>query len=785
MNLLSWNCRGLGNSQTVHALRGLVNRNDPKFIFLMETKINTIRMDGVRRIVGFENGLSIPSEGRSGGLAMLWRQGYNVNISSYSKYHIDSVVTVTATGDTWRLKGFYGHPETSKKEATWRLLETLNTHADLPWICVGDFNEILERQEKTGRIPTSQTQMNRFRDVINQCYFHEIKFEGPRFTWCNNRTDSGRVLARLDRGLSNMEWYLKNPNAIVQHIFESSSDHFALIVRLEGRRRQRGRPRFHFEAMWTRSDGCRKVIEHTWRSTSNVEGTNNLNARLQQCATELTTWNKKEFGNVTRQMAEQRGRLQVLIQEEDRGSQTVAAEINIVRRQLNELMAREEHMWRQRARVQWLTEGDKNTRYFHVKASQRSQRNEIRGIYNIAGQWMENQQDIKQIAVSFFDNLFTTSEPSQIQDGARAILPKVTQEMNDQLSREFTSEEVHKALQQMHPTKAPGPDGMSAIFFQKYWAIIGRDVTESVLYVLNGNGSTAEYNKTNIVLIPKTKAPQRMTEFRPISLCNVTYKLISKVIANRLKSILPDIISENQSTFVLGRNITDNALVVFELMHHFQQKRSGKDVYMAVKLDISKAYDRVEWKFVEQIMQKLGFCDRWIALIMKCITTVQYSVLINGDICGNIIPTRGLRQGDPLSPYLFLLCAEGFSSLLREAEENQHIQGVSVSRGGPRVSHLFFADDSILFCRANHSDCQQLLTIFDTYEKGLGQKINMDKSSIHFSSNTPLNCQREIKEMFADMRDAHPQQISGTPDDYWEIKNFGFQGDQRETNSKA
>ena len=122
--------------------------------------------------------------------------------------------------------------------------------------------------------------------------------------------------------------------------------------------------------------------------------------------------------------------------------------------------------------------------------------------------------------------------------------------MNDQLSRKFTSEEVHKALQQMHPTKAPGPDGMSAIFFQKYWAIIGRDVTETVLYVLNGNGSITEYNKTNIVLIPKTKAPQRMTEFRTIGLCNVTYKLISTVIANRLKRIIPDIISENQSAIL-------------------------------------------------------------------------------------------------------------------------------------------------------------------------------------------------------------------------------------------
>ena len=387
------------------------------------------------------------------------------------------------------------------------------------------------------------------------------------------------------------------------------------------------------------------------------------------------------------------------------------AEINRLRKEINELLDGEELWWLQRSRVQWLGEGDRNTKFFHSRASKRRRKNTISRLWDEKGKWCDDKANIAATAISYFKDIYTTTLPSRIEEVTGLIPIKVTSEMNDSLTQVFTIEEIRMALFQMHPTKTPGPDGMSAIFYQKYWNIVGPDVTNMVLNVLNFNMSMADIKKTNITIVPKTKHPTKMKDFHPISLSNVAYKLISKVLANRLKAVLPQIILENQSVFLSERLITDNVLVAFELMHYLDHKKEGNESFTAIKLDMSKAYDRVKWMFVEKVMRRLGLNDKYIGWIMKCISIVSYFVLINGEAHGSIVPSRRFRQGDPLSSYLFLLYTKVFSALIADASSKHVLNGISICKECPKVTHLFFADDSLLFCGAKSQECHKLVKI--------------------------------------------------------------------------
>ncbi|KAK3222430.1 hypothetical protein Dsin_009455 [Dipteronia sinensis] len=201
---------------------------------------------------------------------------------------------------------------------------------------------------------------------------------------------------------------------------------------------------------------------------------------------------------------------------------------------------------------------------------------------------------------------------------------------------------------------------------------------------------------------------------------------------NRLKHVLGGIISETQCAFIPGRLILDNTIVSFECIHRLK-RRKRKRGSMAIKLDMAKACDRVEWIFLERMMRKLGFSEKWVRLIMRCVSSVSYSFIINGEVCGNIIPTRGLRQGDLLSPFLFLFCAEGLSNLIQKAQARGDISGFRCSRGGPIITHLFFADDSLIFPKANDRNCLAVKTILDDYEKASGQAVNFWKSAMCIS----------------------------------------------------
>lgn len=190
-----------------------------------------------------------------------------------------------------------------------------------------------------------------------------------------------------------------------------------------------------------------------------------------------------------------------------------------------------------------------------------------------------------------------------------------------------------------------------------------------------------------------------------------------------------------QSAFVPDRQILDNVIVAHEAIHHLNKKKSGKDGFLAIKLDMSKTYDRVEWIFLLKVVQHMGICPKWINRILTCLSTVRYSFNLNGENKGLIRPTRGIRQGGLLSPYFFLICAEGLTSLLKKAEMQGKIHGLKIVPNSHSISHLLFANDSLIFCKAKKEEAKEVMRILEIYGKVSGQIINSEKSLVFFSKN--------------------------------------------------
>ena len=562
--------------------------------------------------------------------------------------------------------------------------------------------------------------MQSFSDCLDFCGLKDLGFSGLPFTWCNRRFDGNVVWVQLDRAVASLEWVLKFPAVRLYHLSGLSSDHKPIWLCSDDIRKRFFRPNkpFGFEAMWIKDDRCERAIHEAWDKFSTADLIGNVLLKVSNYQTHLSEWNKKVFGNVQRTLEKKRRELEQ--------AEHVAAwgggcgrlkELNAEIRRLTDM---EDCMWNQRAKVDWLHDGDKNTKYFHCRSTERNKRNYISGLENELGFWVEEESQIGGMLVQYFSNLFTSSNPINLDLVLEGVLPVVNDEMNEGLNRPFEPNEVQGTLKQMEVGTAPGSDGLPPLFYKQYWSKVEQEVTSVVLAILNSGIVPSQLNHTFLTLIPKIHSPRKVTYFRPITLSNVLYKIVAKVLANRLKILLPKLISEHQSAFISGRLITDNILIAHETLHHLKSKRASRMGYMALKLDMRKAYDRVEWVFLEKIMLKMGFNVRWVSTIMACIKSVSYSILLNGHPHGHIVPERGLRQGDPLSPYLFLLVTEGMHSLFKKAEENRVIRSVSLCVNGPRISYLLFADDSLVFCRATISKCVQIQSILHRYEQASG-----------------------------------------------------------------
>ena len=217
--------------------------------------------------------------------------------------------------------------------------------------------------------------------------------------------------------------------------------------------------------------------------------------------------------------------------------------------------------------------------------------------------------------------------------------------------------EILVALKSMKPYKAPGPDGLHAGFFQRHWNCVGDSVKEEVRNIFLSCEMPAFLNQILIALFSKQKGPETISHFRPISLCNTVYKLVTKILVQRLCPHMPNLISPCQTAFVAGRHGSDNVIIAQEIIYSLN-KHKGKEGFMVVKIDLEKAYDRLEWCFIRKVLTCFGFPPNTIKLIMSCISSSSTSLLFNGEKFSLFTPCRGIRQGDPLSPFIFLLCME-------------------------------------------------------------------------------------------------------------------------------
>lgn len=483
-------------------------------------------------------------------------------------------------------------------------------------------------------------------------------------------------------------------------------------------------------------------------------------ARIAKCRRDIAKWKRQNGFNSKDKIT----RLKLDLEFEVSKLHPNFQQMKSLRRQLAAAYNDEERFWRQKCREEWLKAGDRNTRYFHNCVKGKKIQNRILMLLDNLGEEHFSEGAKGNIAVEYFRDLLMSSNPTDLESLFEGFQSRVMQTMNTTLTARVTEEEIKQASFSVKGSSAPGEDGVTGVFYQRFWHIVGPALTKEIQFFFATSIIPDGWNHTQLSLIPKIPKPSKMQDLRPISLCSVQYKIISKILCTRLKVCLPELISETQGAFVSGRLISDNILIAHEMVHGLRTNCRVEKDFMAIKTDMSKAYDRVEWSFLVVLLEKIGFDRVWIRWVMGCVSSVSYSVLMNGNSHGFIRPERGIRQGDPLSPFLFIVCTEALVSCLNHSEASGSLHGIILAAAGPSVHNLLFADYSLLMCRANVEEAQEINRCFKLYGDASEQMINQLKSSIIFGAKVPEATKADVKAALGIGREGGDGSYLGLPE---------------------
>ena len=730
----SWNIRGLNGLPKQRAVKAWISRFSLDLIGLLETKVALpLLRSVVSEVCPSWHFLSNASDSDACRVLVCWDPSiYSISGTVVTPQGVSCQVTRISDGFIFEATFVYGSNDPGVRRQLWDFLRSqASRFHSVPWIVLGDFNAILSSSDRVGGDLSWYGHMEDFGQCVHDAELIRVPFTGLRYTWHNGQADTGTIMRRLDWVFCNSSWFLARPQTISEFLPRDFSDHCAMIVRT-GEQRLQVPHSFRFLNFWADHDDFLGIVKRVW--VAYVEGNPmyKFTQKMSLLKKELKAKHFRDSSHISSRVLEAKAQwaaAQVALD-----AHPMSDECSLVERDLSRRYARlchdEEAFFRQRSRIQWLALGDKNTKFFHRSLVHRQVRNRIHGLKDEDGTFLTDQREMGRLTVRYFQHLFSAPARPSISGASRYFSRRISEDLTPSLVSPISDDEIRQALFSISDDKAPGPDGFTSLFYKRTWDIIGSDFRAAVRYYFSTCAMPRCVNATRIALVPKVESPQSMDDFRPISCCNVLYKCISKVIANRFKAVLPDVIGLSQSAFVRGRQITDAILLTQELMHNYHLE--GSPPRCALKVDIRKAFDTVSWDFIILGLRTIGIPDSMIRWIEGCMTSAHFSVALNGDLHGFFPSFRGLRQGDPLSPYLFVLAMEGLDGILREAsrdpEFHYHWRCQQTA-----ITHLCFADDLMVFCRADSTSVRLIRSALDSFADLSGLVTNKAKSYVFFS----------------------------------------------------
>ncbi|XP_020696497.2 uncharacterized protein LOC110109654 [Dendrobium catenatum] len=587
----------------------------------------------------------------------------------------------------------------------------------------------LFNHEKAGGLALQDNKLTDFQNLIYNIGAHELSSVGHFFTWFNQRTDNP-IHIKLDRMLVNDAWLDRYPNSFYTVDDPYISDHSPIVV-------QQGvntnlKHRFQFKNYWVSKpefwDELISTFSQKFHSSpihSFYHKLKTLKLKIKSKSWASSTSLKRDINELNQKQNTIYSQLQVT---------PLDPELNQALKLINQKLADRNEEWAdwtiQRAKAKWMTCGEDDLKFLYSKINVRHNFNLIKAISTGNG-ILNNHNDISLAIIQHFQILFNTPSPTSNNRHKAPTLNKLPTTLIPQLVGPISVDEIKNVIFSSPNHSTPGPDGYTFEFYKSSWHIIGRQLCEAIWSFFNTGTLPKQAKATAIVLIPKKPHANNISDYRPISLCNTFYKIIAKILANRLREVMPYIIHPSQAGFIHERIISDNVLLASDILLDFNVK--DKEKMFCAKYDIHKAFDTISRDFIINRMIDKGFPPLFISWIKGCIYDIHFSVAINGALEGFFNSTSDLRQGCPLSPYLFCLAMDSLSDLFEEAASNHSFHGINT--GNVSISHLLYADDLLVFGRASIHNALSLNNILEDFAAISGLHVNPSKSTLLISNN--------------------------------------------------